>query len=694
MKYTYLEVCAGCGGLSYGLECAGLEASVLIEMDKTCIKTLKRNFSCKEIIESDMRKIDYKKYYHKIDLLAGGIPCQSYSIAGKREGLDNEDKGGLFYDYLRALDEIDPHMFLIENVEGLLNINSGETIKFMIKELEKREYTVNYKLLNAMYYNVPQKRKRLIIIGTKFNIPFYFPEPLEKILTLKDAFKDIVDSPGMEYSEEKKKILKLVPPGGCWINLPLEIQKKYMGKSFESGGGKRGIARRLDYNSPCLTLTTSPCQKQTERCHPTETRPLKTREYARIQTFPDNFIFEGTTNNIYKQIGNAVPCMLGYYIGIQIRKCLDDIYIRKLKNIIFQNYLLNTTNKMQMLEELIKKFYMTKTINIYESKVDRKRTKIDEIKKESDKIAYNFTDEEWEKFDTERLKDKQINNKIGELHEYLLRNANDFCKSNDIEPELKLDIMKKDKTILLEIKNKHNTMNSSSKNDTINKLKKAKEKYPNAICAIGIVNGSNHIKKICEKPEIYEYSGEKLFDLVFNDKNYYNNVLDCIKKCMPQWMQEYRTKSPVDDKLIESIESLKISNTDDEDDEINDKSTSVYNIINTLIYNLSNHINFENTKNIIIEFADLIKNDELLDFIIDYNYPKLNIKYNEYIKADTKINKPTKKDSTKDGKIENIVYKLSILINILNDSDNLDDKLKEYEINILEFEKNNNILKN
>ena len=135
---------------------------------------------------------------------------------------------------------------------------------------------------------------------------------------MKDALKDVPESEGTKYSEEKKKVMELVPEGGCWINLPEDIKKKYMGNSLNSGGGKRGIARRLSWDEPSLTLTTSPCQKQTERCHPSETRPLKTREYARIQTFPDNFVFEGSISSIYKQIGNAVPCMLGYYLGLSL----------------------------------------------------------------------------------------------------------------------------------------------------------------------------------------------------------------------------------------------------------------------------------------------------------------------------------------------------------------------------------------
>lgn len=550
-KYKYLEVCSGCGGLSYGLECSGLKGEVLIEVDKNCVKTLKSNFKQENIIESDMRELEYKKYKGCIDILVGGIPCQSYSIAGNREGLENKEKGGLFYDYLRILDETEPLMFMIENVEGLLNINGGETLKFMINELEKREYEVIYKVLDSRYYNVAQKRRRLIIIGTSLGIKYEYPEEKEKILTIRDALKDVPESEGMKYSEEKKKIMELVPEGGCWINLPEEIKKKYMGNSLNSGGGKRGIARRLSWNEPCLTLTTSPCQKQTERCHPIETRPLKTREYARIQTFPDNFKFEGSISNIYKQIGNAVPCMLGYYIGNEIKKTLDKITEKKLINNLFMKLLLDKKNIMSSneLKELIKNYYIDNIIKIYEDKVDRSKTKIDEIKKESDKIGYGLTEEEWIEFDNKRLKDKQINNKMGELHQYLLENVKDYCKSNDVDKKLKVDVMKKDNSVFIEVKNKHNTMNASSRESTINKLIKIKNTYTKSLCLIGIINGKNYKKKISENPEIWEYSGEELFNLVFNDPNYYKTVNNYIMDGLKNWIDEYRKKKLIDIEL-------------------------------------------------------------------------------------------------------------------------------------------------
>ena len=140
---------------------------------------------------------------------------------------------------------------------------------------------------------------------------------------MREALKDVPLSEGQQYSENKKKVMEQVPPGGCWVDLPEDVAKEYMGKSYYSGGGRRGMARRIAWDEPCLTLTTSPSQKQTERCHPEETRPFTVREYARIQSFPDDWEFVGSIGEQYKQIGNAVPVKLAEKIAKQLVKALE-----------------------------------------------------------------------------------------------------------------------------------------------------------------------------------------------------------------------------------------------------------------------------------------------------------------------------------------------------------------------------------
>jgi len=140
---------------------------------------------------------------------------------------------------------------------------------------------------------------------------------------LRNVLENCPSSSGTEYNDEKKRLFDMIPEGGCWVNLPKDLQKSYLGKSYESGGGKRGILKRLSMDKPSLTLLTTPSQKQTERCHPIQTRPLQVLEYARIQTFPDEYKFYGSTSQIYKQIGNAVPVNLARALANAVKNVLS-----------------------------------------------------------------------------------------------------------------------------------------------------------------------------------------------------------------------------------------------------------------------------------------------------------------------------------------------------------------------------------
>ena len=328
---TFIEVFSGCGGLSTGLIKAGFRPLLLIDNVKDCVKTLQLNHPNTDIKQMDVTKIHLNNYKGKVHILAGGIPCQSWSYAGKRLGLE-DSRGNLFIDFIRLIKECDPNIFIIENVHGLLTHNKGKTFNILKKLLTIDDiYNIDYKLLNSNDYDVPQKRKRVFIIGTKKEkkLLYTFPEPFNIGTTLKDAFKDIPkSSEGSTYPLKKIELFRKIPQGGCWINLNIEEQKEYLGKSMESGGGKRGILRRLSMNEASLTLLTTPSQKQTERCHPTEDRPLNIIEYARIQTFPDDYKFYGSKSSKYKQIGNAVPVNLSYHIGLSLMNIgyiIDDI---------------------------------------------------------------------------------------------------------------------------------------------------------------------------------------------------------------------------------------------------------------------------------------------------------------------------------------------------------------------------------
>jgi DNA (cytosine-5)-methyltransferase 1 len=319
---TAIELFAGAGGLALGLEKAGIDTVAYIEISKFCCETLKKNRPHWNVVNSDIAEVDFTKYRNQIDIVTGGFPCQAFSYAGKKMGF-NDTRGTLFYEFARCVKEVEPKVFLAENVRGLVSHDSGRTFKTIISVLGEMDYDIQYKVLNAAYYGVGQKRERIIIIGTKKGISYSFPMPDEKMTILREVLKGCPLSEGQSYSKRKKEVLDLVPPGGSWVDLPRGVQVEYMGKSIHSGGGKRGMARRISWDEPCLTLTCSPSQKQTERCHPEETRPFTVREYARIQSFPDDWDFCGGIGEKYKQIGNAVPVEMARRVGVTLKKCIE-----------------------------------------------------------------------------------------------------------------------------------------------------------------------------------------------------------------------------------------------------------------------------------------------------------------------------------------------------------------------------------
>ncbi|MDP2087923.1 MAG: DNA (cytosine-5-)-methyltransferase [Flavobacteriaceae bacterium] len=334
-EYKVLELFAGAGGLAVGMEKAGLKCVALNEIDKWACQTLKKNRANWNVLEGDIKSFSFSEYKDKVDIVTGGFPCQAFSYAGKKLGL-TDARGTLFYEFARVVKEVNPPICIGENVRGLLSHENGKTIKGMISILDEIGYNVvPVQVLKAINFNVPQKRERLILVGIRkdIDLKYEYPKPYKKVYNLKDALKkgdlyncDVPKSEGSKYPKSKIAVLDLVPQKGYWRDLPLEIQKEFMGGSFYLGGGKTGIARRIGWDEPCLTLTCSPAQKQTERCHPEENRPFTVREYARIQTFPDDWKFEGSIAQQYKQIGNAVPVNLGKEVGYSIVKFLNSYY--------------------------------------------------------------------------------------------------------------------------------------------------------------------------------------------------------------------------------------------------------------------------------------------------------------------------------------------------------------------------------
>ena len=331
--YRTVELFAGAGGLALGLHNADLKCSLLVENDKHAAATLRTNKPDWLLCAEDIHNINFKGI--EADVISGGFPCQTFSSVGNKSGFE-DPRGSLFMEYARALQEIQPKVFVAENVRGLAHHDQGRTLDTILETLKKTGYKVTWRVLQAQYLDVPQKRQRLVILGLRQDLcqPFAFPQKQNYTITLEEALYNVPPSIGSSYSATKYKVMSLIPEGGCWVNLPEPMQRAYMGTSYFTEGGKTGIAKRLSWTEPSLTLLCSPNQKMTERCHPEETRPLTVREYARIQCFPDDWQFQGAMTSQYRQIGNAVPVNLGYHIGRCIVAMLSGNYDSRTMEIV------------------------------------------------------------------------------------------------------------------------------------------------------------------------------------------------------------------------------------------------------------------------------------------------------------------------------------------------------------------------
>lgn len=331
-EYTSIEFFAGAGGMALGFEQEGIKHVLLADNNIHATNTLKHNRPNWNVICGDIKDI---RLNSNVNIMAGGFPCQSFSYAGNKTGF-GDIRGTLFHELVENVKGCMPEICVLENVKGLLTHDDGNTLSTIIATFENIGYYIlPPTLFDISWFNVPQKRVRLIIVGIRNDLDFSkysFPYKKGYITVLRDALKkgvlydtDVPPSPGVVYNENKKRVMELVPEGGCWRDLPVDIQKEYMGISYYASGGKTSLAGRMSWNKPCLTLTCNPAQKKTERCHPEETRPFTIREYARIQTFPDDWEFCGPISQQYRQIGNAVPVNFSREIAKSIIQFLDSV---------------------------------------------------------------------------------------------------------------------------------------------------------------------------------------------------------------------------------------------------------------------------------------------------------------------------------------------------------------------------------
>lgn len=346
---------SGAMGLDIGLGNAGLNVIIGQDFEPSCVETMKTNGH--NVLGGDIRDIKPETILDLTGLkvgepfmICGGPPCQPFSTAGKRLGI-NDPRGSLFMDFIRMIDYIKPRFFVMENVKGIMSAplkhvpteehdkedleqKLGTVLEVILSEFDKLGYKTVYGILDAVNYGVPQFRERFVLIGSRDNEDIFLPFPTHfqmhqnpnyRWKTVGDAIKDLESEPGecTALSGDRKKYIHMVPEGGNWKDLPKDIIPIAMGGAYESGGGKVGFYRRLSYSQPAPTITTSPAQKATMLCHPNQDRPLSVKEYARIQQFPDDWIFTGTVAAKYKQIGNAVPVGLAEAIGRAIIATAD-----------------------------------------------------------------------------------------------------------------------------------------------------------------------------------------------------------------------------------------------------------------------------------------------------------------------------------------------------------------------------------
>jgi DNA (cytosine-5)-methyltransferase 1 len=331
-------------GLDLGLERAGCQIVFAIDSMKEAVDTGRLNRPSLPMVQADVSNVTAGDILHaagrkNIDVLAGGPPCQSFSTAGRRRALDDRDRGPLIFEFARLIDELRPRAYILENVPGLLSAsqrwrklpynNNGKRIDehhgSLFSELSRRlnasGYSVSMALLMAADFGVPQRRQRVFVVGFRTDQEFEFPTPthcehgsllLPRWRTLADALDGLQSdgSPCAVFSERKLKYLRMVPPGGNWRDLPLEVQRESMGKAFYAKGGRSGFWRRLAFGRPSPTILTEPQNASTALCHPAEDRPLSVAECARVQTFPDDWQFVGSRSRQYQLVGNAVPPLL------------------------------------------------------------------------------------------------------------------------------------------------------------------------------------------------------------------------------------------------------------------------------------------------------------------------------------------------------------------------------------------------
>ena len=348
-KYNAVDLFCGAGGLSYGFEMAGFQILLGIDNDAMALKTFEKNHSGSKSICGDITKVTYEDIKKKIgnkaiDVVIGGPPCQGFSLSGPRNF--NDPRNSLYLSYIRLVKEIQPKMFVIENVPGLVRLFGGVVKDNIIKEFSEMGYSVQYKILCSADYGVPQKRTRVIFVGSTPGFDFTYPEKNENTISCEMALSDLPALPDNSYLGEEiqnyatgpknayqelmrvnstkvlnhvaahhdqrvKDTISLVPPGGNYKSLPEDLKNN---AHFHVAW------TRFPKDTPAPTIDTG----HRHHFHYEYDRVPTVRECARIQSFPDSFVFLGNKTQQFRQVGNAVPPLMAKRVAEQIKKSLKE----------------------------------------------------------------------------------------------------------------------------------------------------------------------------------------------------------------------------------------------------------------------------------------------------------------------------------------------------------------------------------
>ena len=371
-KFKILSTFTGAGGLDIGFHGGfkflkkyyselPFETAVASDINLDACNTLSANekyFKDTNVICADITKYDYKQIKGDFDVLLGGFPCVTFSVVGKQAGIADDKNGQLYESFAKYVEHFRPKVFLAENVKGILSANKGEAVKIIKQRFEIQGYNLKVFLVNFADFGVPQLRQRVLFIGVRDDIKTEFIPPeytnLNNHVTVEEAFSgltpDMANNELLNTASRTTEMLKIIPPGGNYKDL--------IGTPYEVKGLMSNIYRRLKADEPSYTMIASG-GGGTWTYHYNEPRPLTNRERARIQTFPDDLIFKGSTTEVRRQIGNAVPAVGIYHFAQRIADVLNGVTPIHDKNKCIKELSISAPS---MSKEEVKKVKNTKTL--------------------------------------------------------------------------------------------------------------------------------------------------------------------------------------------------------------------------------------------------------------------------------------------------------------------------------------------